>query len=69
MGITIPEKQDFSDRLKKLKASPSIGKMLVICHHCAYPWESDSNLEMVSCPSCGGKTPRKPENKSKPMVK
>lgn len=48
---------DFKDRLKELQSKPlKKGEVLVICHHCTYPWISDSELEMLSCPSCGGKT-------------
>jgi Zn finger protein HypA/HybF involved in hydrogenase expression len=55
---------DFSKRLKELKATPlKKGEVLVICHHCTYPWMCDSDLEMVSCPSCGGKTRRVKEDK------
>jgi hypothetical protein len=54
---------DFSKRLKELKATPlKKGEVLAICHHCTYPWVCDSDLELVSCPSCGGKTRRVKED-------
>lgn len=52
---------DFTKRLEELKQRElKPGEVLVICHHCAYPWISgpDVVLEMLSCPSCGGKTRR-----------
>ena len=50
---------DFSERLNDLKKKTlGPGETLVICHHCGCPWISSSIYEMVSCPSCGGKTPR-----------
>lgn len=50
---------DFKNLLKELRSVPcKEGEVLVICHHCTYPWKSTSKLEMVSCPSCGGKTQR-----------
>jgi Zn finger protein HypA/HybF involved in hydrogenase expression len=30
----------------------------VKCHKCGYEWDTESLLIMVSCPSCGNKTPR-----------
>lgn len=54
---------DFKDLLKELKAVPlKEGEVIAICHHCTYPWKCTSQLEMVSCPSCGGKTPRVKED-------
>jgi len=34
--------------------------MRVRCHLCEYEWETRSEKQMVTCPSCGRKTPRTP---------
>ena len=55
---------DFTKRLRELKSTTrKEGEVLVTCHLCGYPWISDSILEKVSCPSCGGKTQRIKEKK------
>ena len=30
----------------------------VKCRHCGYEWDSEGALRLVTCPSCGKKTPR-----------
>lgn len=32
--------------------------MKVECQTCSYEWDTSSKLKMVTCPSCGRKTPR-----------
>jgi Zn finger protein HypA/HybF involved in hydrogenase expression len=34
------------------------GRIRVKCKHCGYEWNSKSTLLLVTCPSCGKKTPR-----------
>lgn len=36
----------------------------VKCHKCQYEWDCESDLIMVSCPSCGNKTARIKEEES-----
>jgi len=30
----------------------------VVCEHCGYQWKTQSKMNLVTCPSCGFKTPR-----------
>jgi hypothetical protein len=62
----MPEKPDYSKRLEELKKQQKKdGGVIVTCHHCSRPWLCTSELEQVSCPSCGSKTPRLPEKQKK----
>ncbi len=35
--------------------------MKIKCHNCGYEWDTSSEMNMVTCPSCGYKTPREKE--------
>jgi predicted nucleic acid-binding Zn-ribbon protein len=30
--------------------------MIVKCEHCGYEWDTESQMILVTCPSCGKKT-------------
>ena len=34
----------------------------IICVHCDYSWKTTSSKRLVSCPSCGQKSPTDPKN-------
>jgi len=76
-GVTIQEVQKLIDRFTLIEnymrlieqiqwatfhEIPQETTFAVKCHRCGYEWSTRSQMNLVTCPSCGFKTPRRHPN-------